>query len=60
MKLRRLELGMPLHEVAALCGRSKSFISNVEHGFIPKPARMAQIAAALHTTPEALWPAEHT
>lgn len=45
-----------LEDLATAIGRSKSFVSSLEHGFIPKPYRMRQVAEALKTTPQVLWP----
>lgn len=54
----REENGEPwrLEDLANAIGRSKSFVSMIEHGYIPRPHRMRQIAEALKTTPQALWP----
>ena len=54
----RQENGEPwrLEDLAKKIGRSKSFVSNVENGYVPKLFRMEQIAAALQTTPQKLWP----
>jgi lambda repressor-like predicted transcriptional regulator len=50
---------MLLIELARKINRSPAFISNVEHGFVPGRGSQVQIAAALSTTPEALWPEEY-
>lgn len=57
MRMRR-EDGEPWtqQDLATAIGRSKVFVSSVENGFVPKMFRMRQIAAALQTTPEELWP----
>ena len=59
MRLRREELGMLLIELARKVERSPAFISSVEHGFVPKMHSRDKLAAALSTTPEALWPEEY-
>jgi transcriptional regulator with XRE-family HTH domain len=59
VRLRREELGMLLIELAAAISRSPAMLSMVEGGFCPKRATQVQIAAALQTTPEALWPEEY-
>lgn len=48
-----------LEDLAAAIGRSASMLSNVEHGFVPKPDTRRKIAEALDTTVEALWPDEY-
>jgi transcriptional regulator with XRE-family HTH domain len=47
-----------LEDLAAKAGCSKPLLSNVEHGFCPSIRRMREIAKALDTTPEVLWPQE--
>lgn len=47
-----------LEDLAAAIGKSASMVSNVEHGFVPKPATRQKIADALGTTVQALWPDE--
>lgn len=59
VRLRREELGMLLTELAANIGRSAAMLSSVEGGFVPKRPTQASIAAALDSTPEALWPEEY-
>ena len=49
---------MQLIELAALIDRSPAFISQVEGGFVPKPKSQLQIADALETSPDVLWPGE--
>lgn len=58
MRKRREELGMLLVELARKLERSPAAISMFEGGFVPKPRTQVQIAEALGTTPEKLWPAE--
>lgn len=48
-----------LEDLAEAIGKSISMLSNVEHGFIPKPDTRVKIARALDTTVEALWPEEY-
>lgn len=48
-----------LEDLAAAIGRSASMLSNVEHGFVPKPDTRQKIAAALNRTVEELWPDEY-
>ena len=59
VRLRREEMGMLLKELAQKIGRSAGLLSHVERGFVPKRPTQVQIAAALNTTPEALWPEEY-
>lgn len=47
-----------LEDLAAAIGKSASMVSNVEHGFVPKPGTRQKIADALNTTVQALWPDE--
>lgn len=55
---RRKELGLHLTQLADASETHPSLISNVEGGFVPRLVTMEKIAAALLTTPEALWPGE--
>lgn len=50
---------MLLVELAKAIGRSAAMLSMIEGGFCPKRATQVKIAAALSTTPEALWPEEY-
>jgi len=50
--------GWRLEDLARAIGRSASMLSNVEHGFVPKPETREKIANALDTTVDALWPDE--
>ncbi len=59
VRLRREELGMLLVELARKIDRSAAFVSVCEGGFVPHAARRQQIAEALETTPERLWPGEY-
>lgn len=60
MRLRREQLGMQVTELAGKLGRTAAFVSMTEHGYVPtQPARRQQIADALDTTPETLWPQEY-
>jgi predicted transcriptional regulator len=59
LRRRREELGLQVSEVARLINRSAALISNCEGGFVPDHGRRKQIAAALETTPEVLWPEEY-
>lgn len=66
VRIRREEQGLLLIELAQRIadqtsnGRfSAASLSGIEHGFVPKRHRQVQIAAALSTTPEALWPEEY-
>lgn len=62
VRQRREQLGMLVGELADSLpngGRSAAFISVVEHGFVPKHFRRLEIATALETTPESLWPEEY-
>ena len=59
VRLRREEQGMLLKELADKIGRSAALVSMCEGGFVPRRTTQTQIAAALHTTPEALWPEEY-
>ncbi len=57
VQARRIELGIRIVDLAAAIGRSQGFVSMVEGGFSRlAPARMVQIADALQTTPDKLWP----
>lgn len=47
-----------LEDLAAAIGKSASLISNIEHGYFPKPGTCRKIAEALGTTVEQLWPTE--
>lgn len=61
VRSRREELGILAKEFADQIGRSGAFVSMMEGGFVPSsPARRVQIAEALQTTPEALWPEEYS
>lgn len=59
VRLRREELGLLLVELAHAIGRSPAMLSMVEGGYCPKRTSQVKIAAALATTPEALWPEEY-
>ena len=59
VRLRREEMGILLKELADQIGRSAALVSMCEGGFVPKRATQVKIAAALSTTPEALWPEEY-
>ncbi len=59
IRVRREEQGMLLIELAQRIGRSAAMLSMVEGGYCPKRATQVKIAAALSTTPEALWPGEY-
>jgi transcriptional regulator with XRE-family HTH domain len=59
VRLRREELGVLLKELADDIGRSAALVSMIEGGFVPKRKTQVSIAAALRTTPEALWPEEY-
>jgi hypothetical protein len=50
---------MLLIELAAKIERSAAFVSVCEGGFVPHHARRQQVAEALDTTPEVLWPGEY-
>src|SRR4051812_22710317 len=59
---RRLLLGMPQYDLAALADLSKRTISLIETGKIqhPQATTVWQIAHALHTSPQALWTPTNT
>lgn len=59
VRLRREELGLLLVELAQKIGRSPAMLSMVEGGYVCKRGTQIKIAAALSTTPEALWPEEY-
>lgn len=59
VRLRREELDMLLKELADKISRSAALVSMIEGGFCPKRKTQVAIAAALQTTPEALWPEEY-
>lgn len=59
VRQRREDMGLLLRELAALIKRSPAMVSMVEGGFVPRRPTQVQIAAALSTTPEALWPEEY-
>ena len=59
VRLRREEQGMLLKELADKVERSAALISMCEGGFVPRRATQVKLAAALSTTPEALWPEEY-
>jgi lambda repressor-like predicted transcriptional regulator len=59
VRLRREELGVLLKELAEEIQRSAALVSMIEGGFCPKRKTQVSIAAALRTTPEALWPEEY-
>jgi transcriptional regulator with XRE-family HTH domain len=59
VKARREELGLQLGELAALVCRSAASVSMIEGGFVPSHERRCQIADALNTTAEELWPDEY-
>lgn len=48
-----------LEDLAKAIGKSASMLSNVERGYLPKPATRQKIAEALDTTVQALWPEEY-
>lgn len=56
---RREELGFTLKEFADKLGRNAAFVSHMEHGYVPQIERREQVAVALATTPDLLWPAEY-
>lgn len=58
VKAARLAKGWRLVDLSQRCGASKPLISNIEHGYVPKPDRQKSIAAALGVTVESLWPVE--
>ena len=59
VRRRREELDMLLIDLAKDIKRSAAMVSMIEGGFCPKRSTQVQIAAALATTPEALWPEEY-
>lgn len=59
VRLRREEQGMLLKELADAIDRSAALVSMIEGGFVCKRRTQVAIAAALNTTPEALWPEEY-
>lgn len=59
VRIRREELGLLLGELAVTIDRSAPMLSMIEGGYTPKRPTQVQIAAALRTTPEALWPEEY-
>jgi hypothetical protein len=64
VRLRREELGLLLKELAEMIttgdGRNPApMLSMIEGGYVPKRKTQVTIAAALRTTPEALWPEEY-
>ena len=59
VKKRREELGMQLGELADEINRSPAMVSMMEGGFVPDHDRRCQVARALHTRPEELWPEEY-
>ncbi len=59
VRQRREELNMLLVELARKIDRSAAFVSQMEHGFVPAHKRRQQVATALDTTPEVLWPEEY-
>ncbi len=58
VKKRRDELGLTLVQVAERMGRPASMLNTVEGGYVPKEPTQRQIAVALETTPDLLWPDE--
>lgn len=48
-----------LEDLAEAIGKSISLCSNIEHGYLPKPATREKLAKALDTTVEELWPDEY-
>lgn len=60
VKAARLAKGWRLEDLSQRLHKcSKPLLSNIEHGYVPKAARMEEIAKALDTTPEILWPGEY-
>ena len=59
VRRRREQLDMLLVELAKEIGRSPAFVSVMEGGFVPAESRRQQVATALATTPQALWPEEY-
>jgi transcriptional regulator with XRE-family HTH domain len=59
VRLRREELDMKLVELAEQAGCHAAMLSMCEGGFVPQADTREKIAAALSTTPGALWPQEY-
>jgi transcriptional regulator with XRE-family HTH domain len=60
VRAARLEAGLTLEALAAKAGVSLRSVTRVERAeHLARPATVAAIAAALETTPEALWGAEN-
>lgn len=65
VRARREEQGLLLKELGQQVRRPDGrcigapLMSQVEGGFVPKRVTQVAIAAALSTTPEALWPEEY-
>lgn len=65
VRRRREDQGLKLVELAQLATRADGnsigapLLSMIEHGYVPQRRTQVQIAAALSTTPEALWPEEY-
>lgn len=59
VRQRREELGLRLIDLAEALKRNAAFVSVMEGGFVPHEMRRKQVAVALQTTPEELWPEEY-
>jgi ribosome-binding protein aMBF1 (putative translation factor) len=59
VRQRREEMGMLLKELADDIQRNAALVSMIEGGFVPRRPTQVKLAAALSTTPEALWPEEY-
>lgn len=59
VRKRREELGIKPRELAHTLGRNAAFVSMMEGGFVPSADRRAQVARALATTAQELWPEEY-
>jgi transcriptional regulator with XRE-family HTH domain len=58
LELIRRNAGFTQASLADLIGVSRPYISNVEQGWVPPPARQLAFAVALGVAREDLWPPE--
>lgn len=64
VRARREQQGLMLKELAEMIREDPKrnpapMLSMIEGGYVPKRRTQVLIAAALRTTPEALWPEEY-